>query len=458
MKIIIAGLGEAGISLVRALSSKEHEITVIDRDAALIDSVTDRYSVNGVVGSSASRETLSKAGMAGTDFFIALTHIDEVNLLSCMQAKNLGATRTVSRLQMPDLSSDSEDLNKEYGIDYIVRPCKDIAAEIYRNLGLPGFVKLEGIFGDQVTLVDINILRDSCLVGHSLAGIRKEIRTDMLISTVIRDDKLIIPDGKFIIEEGDILTISASAESLNDILETLGIKRNPAKSVMMVGCDLTGEYLTEKLLSEGRKVTILESDQNRCRALMNRFPKADIIFSDGDITSVLEEEKLDAAGTVISLTDSDETNLVVSLFAWSKQVPSVITRVDKQNHVRLLHKVNIDITASPTELSVQRILHFIRNTEGHVLNKAAGSYLGFYRVADGMADVMEFSVGSSFHALNTKIADKAFNIKKDIIVSGIIRNDKLIIPDGSSYLTEGDRVLLTAPVSKGIKTLGDAFH
>lgn len=458
MKIIIAGIGEAGITLVKALSSKDHEITVIDRDASLVDKVTDKFNVNGVVGSSASKETLTKAGVAGCDFFIALTHIDEVNLLSCVQAKNLGALKTVSRLQMPDLSSDVESLKKEYDIDYIVRPCKDIASEIYRNLGLPGFVKLEGIFEDHVIIIDINVMRDSCLAGKSLSEIRHNIRKDMLISTVIRNDKLIIPDGSFVIEEGDILTISASVENLDDTLQTLGIRRNPTKSVMLVGCDLTGEYLTERLLSEKRKVTILENDENRCRELMNRFPNADVIFSGGDITSVLEEEKLGGIGTIISLTDSDVTNLVVSLFAWSKKVPSVITKVDKQNHVRLLHKVNIDITASPTELSVLRILHYIRNNDVHASTGSSGSYLGFYRVADGMADVIAFCVGSSFPALNQKISDKAFGIKKDILVSGIIRNNKLIIPDGSSHLTEGDRVLITAPVAKGIKSINDAFH
>ncbi len=458
MKIIIAGLGEAGITLVRALSSSEHEITVIDRDSSLVDKVTDRYSVNGVMGSGASRETLSKAGAEGADYFIALTHIDEVNLLSCMQAKKQGAARTVARLQMPDLSSDVSGLQKTYGIDYILRPGEDIAEEMYRNLGLPGSVKLEGIFGDTVTLLDMNVLRDSCLVGKSLAEIRGNIRKDILISTVIRNDKLIIPDGRSVIEEGDILTISASVDTLPDVLKTLGIKRDPARKVLMVGCDLAGEILAERLLSEGREVTILESELDRCRALADRFPKANVLCSKGDITDILEEEGMAGTGTLISLTESDETNLVVSLFAWSKKVPSVITRVDKQSHVRLLHKVNIDITASPTELSVMKVMHLIRNSDARKNKEETGRFYGFYRVADGMADVMEFGVGSEFPSLNIPFKDSAFNLKKGILVSGIIRDDKLIIPGGSSSLQAGDRVLITVPVAMGINTLADAFR
>ena len=114
MKIIIVGLGETGITLVKALANDKHDITVIDKDSALVDSVTDEFSVNGVAGSGASKETLLKAGVQGADIFIALTHIDEVNLLSCMQAKNCGAVKTVARLQMPDLSADIDELKKEY--------------------------------------------------------------------------------------------------------------------------------------------------------------------------------------------------------------------------------------------------------------------------------------------------------------------------------------------------------
>ncbi len=457
MKIIIAGLGEAGVALVRALSVEGHEITVIDKDQSLVDSVTDRFSVNGVVGSGASQETLKKAGAEGADFFIALTHVDEVNLLCCMQAKNRGAAKTVSRLVMPDLAGDVDGLKKEYGIDYIVRPGRDIAEEISRNLGLPGFVKLEGLFGNTVTIIDINVTKDSCLAGNSLQYIRNNIRKDMLISTVIRNDRLHIPDGKFVIEAGDILTIAASGESLDEILSTLGIKKDPADKILMVGCGNTGEYLARRLIKDRRHLTILDSELERCRQLMNLFPEADVRCSKGDITDILEEEGIGKIGTIISMTDSDETNLVVSMYAWSKKVPSVITLVDKQSHVRLLHKVNIDITASPTELSVFRILHFIRNSAANSGNDGSGRYYGFYRVADGMADVMEFGIGSDFHALDVPISDKAFNIKKGILVSGVIRNGKLIIPTGDTRLEAGDKVLLTVPVAKGISRLSEAF-
>jgi trk system potassium uptake protein TrkA len=355
-----------------------------------------------------------------------------------------------------------------------VRPRIDIAEEIYRNMGLPGFVKLEGLFGNTVMLIDVCVMRDSCLKGRTLAYVRANIRKDMLISTVIRDDKLFIPDGNFTLEEGDILTVCASQGALESTLETLGISRNRDDSVMLVGCGIIGEYLTEMLLKDGKRLTILENDIARCRHLMERFPGVNVVYSEGEITEVLEEEGLSRTGTLISLTDSDETNLVISMFAWSKKVPSVITRVDKQSHVRLLHKVNIDITASPTELSLQRLLHYIRNRENRktlrdVLGKslklskpaakenagALSTYHGFYRVAEGRAEVMEFGAGRDFKALDIPLREKSFHLKKGILISGIIRAGELIIPTGDTSVKECDRVLVTAPVEKGIRMLND---
>ena len=451
MKIIIAGLGEAGNTLVKELARESHDITVIDRDSELVDSITDAYSVNGVVGSGASKETLLRAGVEGADIFIALTHIDEVNLLSCMQAKNCGASKTVSRLQMTDLAADVEQLKKEYNIDYIVRPHIDIVEEIMRNLGLPGFVKLEGLFGNIATLIDMSIMRDSCLKDQSLAFIRSNICSDILISTVIREDKLFIPDGNFVLKEGDFITISASNDNLEKTLATLGISRTRSEKVMLVGCGVIGEYLTKELIAGGRPLTIIENNMNRCRTLMDAFPTAKVVYADDEITEVLEEEGLSKTGTLISLTGSDETNLVISMFAWSKRVPSVITKVDKLSHVRLLHRVNIDITASPTELSVLRLLHFIRNTANQ------RGMNGFYRVADGKAEVMEFTAGSDFKALDIPFADKNFKLKKGILISGIIRDGSLMIPSGRSCIKKGDRVMITAPVEKGIRTLNDIF-
>ena len=127
MKIIIVGLGQAGTTLVKTLAGEQYDITVIDKERRLVDRMTDKYSVNGVTGSGASKETLLAAGADSADAIIALTHTDEINLLSCMQAKALGTVRSAARLFSPDLVRESEALKQQYSIDYIVLPKYDIA-------------------------------------------------------------------------------------------------------------------------------------------------------------------------------------------------------------------------------------------------------------------------------------------------------------------------------------------
>ena len=438
MKIVIAGIGEAGTELIRRLAGDDYDITVIDSDPAKLEAITDEFNVNGVNGSAASRQTLLQAGIESADIFVALTPSDETNLLSCMQAKSAGARRTAARLQLSDLASETDEIKKEYDIDGIVCPRVDLAEEIYRNIGLPGFIKHEGLFGNEVMVIDLSVLRGSPLAGMKLSAVRSEICKDMLVGTVTRDGKVTIPDGSFVLQVGDNLTITASSETLEDTLGALGVNRAKSDRIVMVGCGISGEYLVQRLVTEGRQVTILESSLERCRALMERFPTVNVSYSNGEITSVLDEEHIDRAGTLISLTDSDETNLVISMYAWSKQIPSVITRVDKLSHVRLLHKVNIDITASPTELTARRLLHFIRNGGN------TGTRDGMcYFVADGRAEVTEFEVRPDTKNVGVAFMDPAFRLKKGVIVSGIIRDGKLKIPGGRSRLEAGDRVVVT---------------
>ena len=450
MKVLIVGLGSTGRLLVKTMSGQDYDITVIDKDKALVDEMTDKYSVNGITGSGASKETLLKAGADTADALIALTHIDEINLLSCMQAKSLGTRRTAARLLLPDFVHEADALKKEYNIDYFVKPKLDIAEEIFRNIGLPGFVKMEGFFGNEVQMINMTVTQDSPLKDKNLIQIKQSLNLDMLVCTVLRDDKLYVPDGEFVIRKDDMLGIVAAKADIPKTLNMLNASVNSAKNITVVGGGITAEYLLEQLIKSKKNVTVLENNISRCRELMERFPSINVSYSEGDITDVLEEENVDKSDALISLTDNDEANLVVSMFAWSQNVPSIITRVDKPGHVKLLHKVNMDITVSPTELAVLKMLRFVRYYE---MGDAQNDIGKFYNIADGMAEVMEFIADSGFTKLNVLFKEKSFKLKKDVLISGIIRDSRLIIPSGNSKIMEGDRVIITASKKNRIRRL-----
>lgn len=452
MKIIIVGLGQTGTTLVSALSNEHYDITVVDKDRLRVEKITDKFNVNGITGSGASKETLLAAGADTADAIVALTPTDEINLLSCMQAKALGTRRSGARLLLPDFVSDSDDLKEQYNIDYFVKPKSDIAEEIFRNIGMPGFMKLEGFWGNNIQIIDLNILNDSPLAGRTLAQIKQSMKLDMLVVSVIRDDKLFIPDGSFKLEAGDNIGIVAAKESMMTTLLTLGITKRSVKRIVIVGGGITGQYLMDMLYRKYRNITVLENDVHRCRELMERYPDARIAYSGGEILDVLEEEHVSEADCLISLTDNDETNLVISMYAWSCNIPSIITRVDKPEHVKLLHRVNIDITVSATELSALKMIRFVRNYEMGDADNGIGK---FYNIAGNKAEIMEFIASGDFTLLGIPFAGKDFRLKKDVLITSILRDGQLIIPDGNACIKKGDRVIITAAKHCHIRNLNE---
>lgn len=454
MKIIIVGLGRTGTSLIKALSHENYDITVIEKEKELVDEITDLYSVNGVVGSGASKETLLKAGANTADALIALTPVDEINLLSCMQAKALGTRRTAARLFQPDFVKERDEIKKEYNIDYAIRPKFDIADEIARNIGLPGNVKMQGFFNNLIQMVNISVMDGSPLVGKKLMEIKPKLDADVLVCSVIRNEKNYIPNGTFEIAAGDQLSVIAGLDGMYETLHKLGILTQICKKVLIVGGGVTGEYLIDMLLEEKKSLTVMDENITRCRELMEKYPGVTVSYSEGEVTDVLEEEHVDKFDAVVSLTDNDEINLVTSMFAWSQNVPSIITRADVPGHVKLLHRVNMDITVSPSELSVMKLIRFIRNYE---VGDAENDIGKFYTIAEGMAEIMEFNASKDFVKLGVEFKSPDFKLKKDVLVAAIIRDEKLIIAGGSTSITEGDRVIVATSKNNRIKKLNDIF-
>ncbi|MCR5655222.1 MAG: Trk system potassium transporter TrkA [Lachnospiraceae bacterium] len=444
MKIIIVGSGRTGCALIEVLSKKNHDVTVIDKQKKLVDEITDKYNVNGVVGSGASKATLLKAGADTADILIALTPVDEINLLSCVQAKALGTLRTVARVFQPDFGAERKSLEKEQGIDYIFNPKYDMAEESAASLGLPGAVKLEGLFEEKLQMVSLNVLPDSPIAGKSMAEMRNIVREEFLIATVLREDKLHVPDRDFTIKTGDIIGVAASREVLLRVLQKLGIVKGFVKDVLIIGGGITTSYLIEMLAKEHKHITVIESDIDRCRELMEQYPYVKVSYGSGEWGELLEDENIASMDAVVSLTDADEVNLVTSMYAWSRNVPSVLTRIDAPGHLNLLHKINLDITLSPSEISVNKLVRFIRNQE---MGDAPNEIEKYCTVADNKAEVFQFTASESF--------EKELKLKRNVNVVAIIRDGELFFHGNGSVIKKGDKVIIVAEKKRHITKLND---
>ncbi|MBO5281814.1 MAG: Trk system potassium transporter TrkA [Lachnospiraceae bacterium] len=456
MKIIIVGLGQTGTLLAQRISRENHDVVAIDNNKEIVENVTNLYSVSGICGSGASREILLQAGADSADVIIAVSPVDEINLMACMMAKRCGTRYAVARIHRPELADDQSYFSEALQIDCIVNPKRDAAMEMNRQIGMPGKVKADAYFSDVATIIRIN-MDQHVIPGGSmpLKEVRQFFGTDMLVATVTRGDKLYIPKGDFVIQPGDVVGIIAADTVIPQIIMKLGLMRGPAKRVMLVGGGTVAYYLARKLLEEKKSVTILEHDKKRCAELAELLPEAEISYADGIDAEVLLEEGMKKADVCVSLTGNDDSNLVISLFAWSCGVESVITKVNATAYEKLLNKVNIDITISPSVITADRVMSFVRNVT--VYNARGNDIQSLYQLAGGLAEAIEFIAYDSCSRLGVLFKQPELKLKKDILIAMIIREGQVIIPDGSSCIQPGDRVVVISKKGHGLNTLNDIF-
>lgn len=457
MKIIIVGLGQTGTLVAQRTAGENHDVAVIDCDKERVESVTNLYNVSGVCGSGASREILQHAGAATADVIIAVSPLDEINLMACAVAKDCGTRYAVARIHRPELSADKDYFAGTFHIDYIVNPKLDTAREMYRQINIPGKVKADAYFSDVATIIRIK-MDQSIIPGGSmpLTEVKRFFEADMLVATVTRGEKLYIPRGDFVIQPGDVVGIIAADTAISQIIMKLGLTHKPARRVMLVGGGTVAYYLAKKLLENKRRVTILEKDKKRCAELAEQLPEAEISYADGIDADVLLEEGLEKADACVSLTGSDDTNLVVSLFAWSCGVESVVTRVNATAYEKLLGKVNMDVSLSPAVISADRIMGFVKNETVH--NAEGNDIQCLYQLAGGQAEAIEFIAYDNCKRLGIPFKQPEFKVKKDILIAMIIRQGEVIIPDGNSCIRSGDRVVAISKRGHGLNILNDIFQ
>lgn len=453
MKIVIAGLTQVGICLAEILSKENHDIMVIDQHESKVNHITDRYNVSGVVGNCVSISVLMKAGVDTADVFVALKDSDETNLCACMMAKKCGVRFTVAKLDNPNLTDEQKALEQQFSIDYVLTAKEATALEIARHIGLPGKIRADAFFSFDTTMFRVLADEESGLAGKSVWEIRALFETDMLVGTICRKGKMLIPDGKTGIETGDELSLIVPHSSMSKVMMKLGLMRKPVKNVLIIGGGDVALSLAERLLEEKKKVTILEMDRKRCAELAQVIPQATISCAPDIDSRVLLEEGIGEADVCVSLTGKDDTNLVLSMFAWSCGVSSVITKVNSPVYKSLLNRVNIDITISPILIAVDRIISFIRNVE--VPNEDGNDIACMYQIAEGRAEAIEFIAYDGFKAKGIPLKDKNFKLKKNLLIGIVLKDGKAIIPGGDTMIQPGDHVVVIAKADSGLNTIND---
>lgn len=382
---------------------------------------------------------------------IAATSADEINLLCCITAKKMGCRHTIARVRNPDYHRQLTFLKEELGLSMTINPEAAAAREIFHILQFPSTINREFLAKGQVELVEFKLQHGSPAVGKSLMELYRSSRVQILVCAVERGSSVYIPGGDFVLQEGDIIHVTGEYRNLNALMQYLNLPSNRIRSVVIVGGSRLGFYLAENLSKAGMKVKIIEKDYNRCVELSELLPKVLVINGDACDQKLMHAECAGKADALISLTDIDEINLVISLFAGQIGVSKTITKMDRINQFDAFKAMGVDSIVSPKNLICNDVLRYVRAMRNH----RGDEVISLHRLVNHKVEALEFRVDKSIP--NSRIPLRSLKIKKNILLACIRRKGKIIFPNGNDCFQPEDTVIVISTTENKIANLRNIF-
>lgn len=449
MNIIIVGCGKVGNKLVEQLShEKGHDITVIDPRADVVKNAVNEYDVMGVVGSATDMDTLIEADVEKADVLIAVAGSDEFNLIICLMAKKLGNCQTIARVRKPEYLKTINLIKEDLGLTMVVNPEQAAAHEIARVLRFPSAIKIDTFAKGRVEILNFEVPENSILDGMKLMDFSSKIGSPILICGVERGEEAFIPAGSFVIHSKDLISIVAPIGEAGKFFKKIGVRTDRVKDALIVGGGETAYYLAKRLLKTGINVKIIEQNQERCDELFHLLPEATITHGDGTDNKVLIEEGIQKYDSFISLTNIDEENVMLSLYAKSITNSKVVTKINRIEYGKVLDDLQLGTKIYPKNITAEYILRFVRAKQ----NSYGSGIETMHFILDGKAEALEFRVKENSPISNKRLMD--LKLKDNIIIACITRNGKIIIPHGQDIILPGDTVVVVT-LKEGFKDISD---
>lgn len=451
MKIVIVGDGKVGLTLTEQLSAEGHDIVIIDRNQQVLRDSQEAYDVMVVNGNGASMQVLKEAGADTADLLIAATSGDEINMLCCITAKKMGCRHTIARVRNPEYHRQLSFLKEELGLSMTINPEASAAREIFHILQFPSSTNRDFFAKGQVELVEFTIRSNSPAVGQSLMELYRASRVKIIVCAVERGNSVFIPNGDFVLQAGDVIHVTGANQNLTALMRYLKLPSNRIREVLIVGGSRLGYYLAESLTRVGMKVKIIERNYDRCVELSELLPKVLVINGDACDQKLMNAECAGKTDALIALTDIDEINLVISLFASQIGVPKTITKMDRIDQFEAFKAMGVESIISPKHIICDDVLRYVRAMRNH----RSDAVISLHRLVNHRVEALEFRVEKDMPKTNIPLKD--LTLKKNILLACIRRRGKLIFPDGNETIQPEDTVIVVSTTENKIANLRDIF-
>lgn len=443
MKIVIIGAGQVGYNIASRMALENKDVTVVDQDARATRRITEDLDVQVVTGSGSNPAALTEAGILDADLLLAVTDSDEINIVACLIANHISPlTRKLIRLRNEEFIPFHSKFKQENPcIDTIINPEVEVVKTIQKLMEVPWAKDIGDFLDGKVKYVGIRLERSSPIAGMELSKFYGTFGEDRpLLAAIIRGNEVIVPRGKDRTLVNDLIYFVTETRNLEKTLKLLGVSLTPVKKVLIVGGGRIGVQLCKALEQEKVQVKIIESDLDRCHDLSCELSRAVVLHGDGSDQKLFMEENIGQMDAVVSVTNDDETNILVSLLAKNMGVTNTITRIGKSDYYPLLSTIGIEKIVSTRVSAVSSILQDIR--QGNVV-----SDISIFGERGEFIEAIALETSDI-----TKAPLKKISFPKGALLVCIIREETVIIPTGDSQVGPGDRIILFA-VQHAVKKL-----
>ena len=438
MKIIIIGCGRVGETLAEKLNADGNTVSVIDMSASKVEAITSRCDIMGVVGNGAMHTVQRDAGIETADLLIAVTNSDELNLLCCVVAKKEGKCKTIARVKNPEYSKESPYIKEQLGLAMVINPEYVAAEEISRVLRFPAAVKIEPFVKGRVELIKFKLAPSSNLIGLSVKEVMTKYPSEILFATIERGEDAYIASGNFTFEEKDVVSVIGTPKKANEFFRKINYKGQTIKNALVVGGGLITHYLCEIMEHSNVALKVIEKDRKICEELCSAWQKVDVIHGNPNDKELLLEEGIEKTGAFVTLSNVDEENILLSLYAKEFKGGKLVTKINRTDYDGVISRLDFDTVICPINIASDLILRYVRATK----NARGSNVETLYNVIPDKVEAAEFIVRYDSPIAGKPLSQLKF--KKDVLIASISRGNEVIIPRGHDVINAGDTVVIVS--------------
>ena len=431
MNMIIVGAGEVGFYLAKMLSEENHDITMLDTDPDKCQRAREHLDVLVLEGNGGSAQTLSEAGIKKVDLLIAVTSVDEVNIMACMFANRLGVEKKIARVRNAEYTKPRALITPaQLGVDKMIHPEEEAAKQIKNLLRRSAANEVAEFSGGRVQLVGIKLGEDSPMIGNTLEKIALD-HPDVIYRTVAisRNGDTLIPTSSDSFETKDHVYIIAKSESIPEVLSIAGKKEQPMKNVIVLGAGKIGRRLSQ-MIEDKISVKLIEMSASKTERAAKMLKNTLIIKGDGTDIELLENEGIQDVDALVSVTQFDEKNIISGILAKDLGVKKAIVHVSRTDLIPVVDKIGIDSVVSKSVATVDAILKYVRKGEVVSVISLEGT------------DVEAIELIPQLESKVTQKPIKECNFPEGTIIGAQIHVNEVTIPTGESIIVPGDKVVV----------------